>query len=186
MTHIQRIEFEIKTGNGPQGNAGSDSRIFCFIAGREFRLDKSGNPFGQGDNDLIVAGIAFAGRPAPNISNPTENDPNNYRIEIANLPFESQTVPRPPGVQFTPTPIAGTTPQPIFIRYVPKDQQKGWQLEDAHVRVVNENDNSFPGWPANGNSFFEFQVTGGPSNNRWLGDKFGTSVGLELSGFGPL
>jgi hypothetical protein len=171
MAHIQRIEFHTHTGNVSQGNAGNGSRVYCLIAGREFRLEKSGNEFGQGDHDDFIAG---QGNPPANISNAAQNDPNNPQLLIRNLPAETATITSPdpadPGFE------AGTRPQPIIIRYVPKDQQKGWQLEDAHVRVVNVGGSTgFP--PSN---VFEFRVAGGQSNNRWLGNDFGTAVELEL------
>jgi hypothetical protein len=169
MAQIQRIEFRIKTGNVAQGNAGSDSRIFCYVAGREFRLDKSDNPFGQGDNDLIVAGMPMGRLPPPNISNPSENDPNNYPLALTNLPDDLQ-----------PLPISSYPLQPIFIRYVPEDQQKGWQLEDANVRVIDDG-------RSNGTRrFFDFRIIGGQSINRWLGEKFGTKVGLQLFDLGTI
>jgi hypothetical protein len=170
MAHIPRLEFEIKTGDVSQGNAGEDSRIFCFVAGREFRLEKSGGEFGQGATDLLIVG---QGNPPANISNSSENDPNNPQLLIRNLPAETANV--LPTTPAGPDLRAGIRPQPIFIRYVPRDQQKGWQLEDAHVRVIGLGSTGFPA-----SEVFEFRVSGGQSNNRWLGEKFGTSVGLEL------
>jgi hypothetical protein len=168
MVHIPRIEFDIRTGNVSQGNAGDDSRVYCSVAGREFRLEKSGNEFGQGDHDIFIAG---QGSPSANISNASKNDPNNPQLLLRNLPAETATVvPGNPGQ-------AGTRPQPIMIRYVPKDQQKGWQLEDAQVRVVNAGGVSTGFPPSN---VFTFRVVGGQSNNRWLGNDFGTAVELEL------
>jgi hypothetical protein len=172
MTHIERIEFDIKTGDVSQGNAGDDSRVYCLIAGREFRLEKSGSEFGQGDHDVFIAG---QGSPSANISNASKNDPNDPQLLIRNLPAETANI---PGLGPTPPDFkAGTRPQPIIIRYVPKDQQKGWQLEDAHVRVVSVGGTSTGFPPSN---VFEFHVPGGQSNNRWLGNDFGTAVELEL------
>ena len=117
MTHYEKLEFRIKTGNDQQANAGSDSRVFCGIGGREFRLERPGlSEFGRNSNEVIIAG-----NPGANIDNPAENDPGNPTGELENLPGVLS-----PG---------GTKPQPVYIRYEPKDQQKGWQLEDATVKV---------------------------------------------------
>jgi hypothetical protein len=67
----------------------------------------------------------------------------------------------------------GTKPQPLYIRYVPSDQNKGWQLENATVKVFGQ-----AGLPPSG--FFEFRIIGDSSTNRWLGEKFGTAVWLAI------
>jgi hypothetical protein len=163
MTHYQRLEFTITTGNVPQGNAGSGSRIYCGIGGREFRLDRQGlSDFGQGTTETIVAGAP--GSPGVNIANPAENDPSNPMGELIFLPNVLA-----PG---------GTRPQPVYIRYEPKDQQKGWQLENATVKVIKPSGGS--GFPPAPNDFYLYRIIGGVTNNRWLGDKFEKAVGLAL------
>jgi hypothetical protein len=149
LAHITKIEFTIKTGNDQQANAGADSKVFCGIAGREFRLEKTGVEFDRNTNETIVAGNGA------NISNPALNDPNNPELLLDNLPN-------------------GTKPQPLYIRYVPSDQNKGWQLENATVKVFGQ-----AGLPPSG--FFEFKIIGYSSTNRWLGEKFGTAVWLAIS-----
>jgi hypothetical protein len=163
MTHIQRIEFTIKTGCDPKANAGTDSKVYCSIAGREFRLEKSGEEFKQGASDTFIAGL---GTPTTNIENASLNDPNNPQLFLRSLPVTGQ----PAGS------TAGTKPEPIYIRYDPKDQNKGWQLENATVKVVNVGNASSDFPPTN---LFQFDVVGGNNTNRWLGNDFGTSVALE-------
>jgi len=164
---MPRIEFIIKTGNDAQAGAGEDSRVYCSIAGREFRLEKSGEEFKRNATDTFIAG---QGSPPANITNPSEHDPSNPDLFLRNLPAETATVvPGNPGA-------AGTRPRPMTIRIVPKNQQKGWQLEDARVRVLGIGLSS--GFPPS--DVFNFRVVGGQNTNRWLGDDFGTSVELEL------
>jgi hypothetical protein len=152
MAHNERIEVEIKNGNVTQGNAGSGGSFHCFIAGTEFTIDKSSIPYGQGDKDLFIASL---GAPSANMSNPDENQSSNPNVWLANLRQECTTVPTKPGESVE----TGPRIQPHSIRQIPKDQQKGWQLEDALTRVRNE-----AGVPSGltASDVFEFTSPDGP------------------------
>jgi hypothetical protein len=160
MTHYQRLEFTITTGNVPQGNAGSDSRVYCGIGGREFRLDRPGMTDFNPGTETIIAGSP--GSPGVNIANPAENDPSNPVGELDFLPNVLA-----PG---------GTKPQPVYIRYEPENQQKGWQLQNAIVKVIRPPGGS--GFPATNE--YLYNIIGGSTTSRWLGDKFEKAVGLTL------
>ena len=114
MVEITQINVIVKTGS--VNGAGTDGRVYLGLGGREFRLNKPGNQFEQGNSDTFVIGTGS------NIEN--TDDVNS--------------LPSPNGNTSSPNiEDADVESNPKYIRFDPNNNDDNWNVENVQVEVVD-------------------------------------------------
>jgi len=146
-TEVDRIIVTIKTGN--KSNGSTNGKVYLGMAGREFRLDKSGNQFQQGTEDQFIIGLGS------NILNSNKNG----------LPNTSNTLNDSPKISFD-----SISEYPAYIRFEPTNNNDQWNVDRV---CVNVGSNSGPV------ADFHAQILSGINDdNIWLSEDSGLFIGL--------
>jgi hypothetical protein len=144
---VDRIIVTIKTGNKPASS--TNGKVYLGIAGREFRLDKSGNQFQQGIEDQFIIGLGS------NILNANKNElPNtsNFLNDSPTIPFDS------------------ISQYPAYIRFEPANNNDEWNVDRVCVNLRN---NSGPTV-----DYHAEILSGINDDNIWLSEDSGLIIGL--------
>jgi len=105
MAAITRIDVRIKTGD--RSSAGTDSRVYLAICGREFNIDSAVDDFERGSDRTYTLGVGA------NVNDAANNDPRS--------PFALDTV--------------DLDHFPAWIRLEPGGSGPNWDLEFVSATV---------------------------------------------------
>jgi hypothetical protein len=113
-TIVDKITVRIKTGY--KSAASTNGRVYLGIAGREFRLNKSGDQFQQGTEDEFIIGAGS------NILNGNKNAlplSSNFLNDSPHIPFDSVSL------------------YPAYIRFEPANSNDEWNVDRVCVSLRN-------------------------------------------------
>lgn len=108
MTEIKAIKAYIETGNG--SGAGTNSRVYLGIGGREFYVDASGNVFEAGAKETFVFGAGAT------VTDPEYNNPVQPQMYTEYL-----------------------NESPVYLRSDDSGNASAWEVANVQVSIHTDN-----------------------------------------------